>query len=71
MTNLREKLNTVLQLKEDGGGFHYVQQAQSLRQTAQHTRQWSTLLRTPIGRWKSTLADTRYVLDELKAMGID
>ena len=70
MTHWQNELEAVCQLKQLGG-FHYVRQAQSLKQTAQHARRWSALLRTPIVQLKSTLGNTRYILDELKAMGID
>ena len=69
MINLREELAAVLEVKASSGGFHYVQRAEQLRQIAHRTRQWSTLLRTPPGQWQRILSDTRYVLDELKAIG--
>ena len=70
MNNLREELKEVLKMKSSAGGFHYVQKAQQLGRTAQKARQFSNLLRTPIGQWRKTLSDTRYVLDELAEMDI-
>ena len=71
MNDWRKEIEAVCQLKQFGGGFHYVRKAQSLKQRAQQARQWLALLRTPLFQWRSTLADTRYVLNELKKMGID
>lgn len=70
MNNFREALEEVLEAKKNGGGFHFVRKAQHLRQAAQESRQLSNLLKTPILQWKRTLSDTRYVLNELEAMGV-
>ncbi|MGF1522541.1 MAG: hypothetical protein ACFBSF_09525 [Leptolyngbyaceae cyanobacterium] len=70
MNDFREALEEVLEAKKSGGGFHFVQKAQRLAQSAQQARRLPNLLKTPIGRWKKTLADTHYVLKELDAMGI-
>ncbi|MEO0458655.1 MAG: hypothetical protein AAF152_19040 [Cyanobacteria bacterium P01_A01_bin.114] len=68
--DFRQELDAVLRLKDDGG-FHYTYQAQQLAQKAQQARQWSVLLKTPLNRWQQTLKDTRFVLDELQANGIN
>ena len=70
MNNFREALEEVLEAKKSGSGFHFVQKAQKLGQTAHQARYLPNLLKTPIQHWKKTLSDTRYVLDELDAMGI-
>lgn len=70
MHNFREELDEVLKIRESGSGFHYAHKAQQLGQTAQQARQFSSLLKTPIGRWSKTLSDTRYVIDELSALGV-
>ena len=70
MNNFREALEEVLEAKKIGSGFHFVQKAQKLGQTAHQARHLPNLLKTPIQQWKKTLSDTRYVLDELNAMGI-
>lgn len=70
MNNFREALEEVLEAKKNGSGFHFVQKAQQLGQSAQQARRLPNLLKTPIGQWKKTLSDTHYVLKELEAMGI-
>lgn len=70
MNTLRQELEAVLKIKQDGAGFHYVQRAQRLGQTAQQARQWHNLIKVPVWQWQKTLSDTRHILDELTAMGI-
>lgn len=70
MNTLREELEEVMKLKGDGGGFHYIQKAQRLGKTAQQARQWYSLLKIPAWEWQKRLSETRYVLDQLNAMGI-
>lgn len=71
MSNLHQELENVLNLKNGGSGFHYVYQAKQLASKARKARQWYNLLKTPIPQWKQTLAETRFVLDELDKGGIN
>lgn len=70
MNILRAELEEILEMQKAGAGFHYIQKAQQLQHSAQRSRQWYNLLKTPIWRWQTTLSETRYVLDELTEMGI-
>lgn len=70
MSTLRQELDDVLNLKKSSGGFHYIYQAEKLADKAHRARKWQNLLKTPILKWKATLADTRFVLNTLKEHGI-
>ena len=70
MSTLRQELDDVLSFKKSSGGFHYVYQAEKLGDKAHRARKWYNLLKTPISKWKTTLADTRFVLKTLKENGI-
>lgn len=70
MNTFRQDFDTILQLKQGGSGFHYVHQGTQLADKARQARQWYNLLKTPLPQWNQTLADTRFILDELGKDGI-
>ena len=70
MNTLQQELDDVLKLKKSGGGFHYIYQAMQLADKTHRARRWYNLLKTPISKWKQTLAETRLILDELDKSGI-
>jgi len=71
MNTFRQQFNDILELKNEGSGFHYVYQARLLMRRAHDARQWRNLIKTPPLQWRQTLADTSFVLKELKAEGFD